>query len=645
MSQYNFIPPPQTSSVIPIVAPSSIDENNNNNSNNNNSNNKETKKVVSSTSTKRLCRNVIIHGYCKFENKGCEFNHDTNKSIVLPQQQNATSPENRYIAEHVHAPVFIPSSLSSATQDPTANTNNNTSIRNPAYRYSAPPSNSSSSSNNNSQFNQFGIHVPNFVPQQQSKYNPLLSNGHIDPYFYPPSFHHQSLNQYHKVPALLPHVANLLPHQRVAQSFLIPDNLNEQLIKRQEAAIQTKSARESGLPDEVHVYHSLYPLEEKAGKFFGHPSWLYKAICRTNGKPYVMVRIEGFRLVNEHAMAMVKEWKKIKHANIISIKEAFTTRAFGDSSLIFIYDYHPCSITLFEAYFTPQAQALLHARLQATGGTALPMPETTLWSFITQIASALKTIHAAGLSARTIDVGKVIMTSKNRLRLSCCGILDVLQYETASQKAPYYQQEDLLTFGKLIVSLACNSPQSFLNLPQSFEYISTFYSADLKNVVFYLLSKPSSLKTIDEVIRMIGPRLLHEVNSTQYYTDTLESNLGFELENSRLVRLLSKFGFINERPEFSDDPRWSETGDRYVIKLFREYLFHQINEVGVPVIDMSHVISCLNKLDAGVDEKILLTSRDDETSIIVSYKEIKDCINSAFNDLYSSFHTNNNKTK
>lgn len=144
----------------------------------------------------------------------------------------------------------------------------------------------------------------------------------------------------------------------------------------------------------------------------------------------------GFRLVNEHAMTMVKEWKKIKHANIISIKEAFTTRAFGDScklaisclyiymyiydthvlllALIFIYDYHPCSITLFEAYFTPQAQALLHARLQATGGTTLPVPETTLWSFITQIASALKTIHAAGLSARTIDVGKVIMTSKNR---------------------------------------------------------------------------------------------------------------------------------------------------------------------------------------------------------------------------------------
>lgn len=32
--------------------------------------------------------------------------------------------------------------------------------------------------------------------------------------------------------------------------------------------------------------------------------------------------------------------------------------------------------------------------------------------------------------------------------------------------------------------------------------------------------------------------------------DTLEAELMRELENGRLVRLLTKFGFINERPEF-----------------------------------------------------------------------------------------------
>ncbi|KAG1451275.1 hypothetical protein G6F56_008127 [Rhizopus delemar] len=497
-----------------------------------------------------------------------------------------------------------------------------TTSRDPTFRYSAPPS----SGNPFQSFN-LNPHVPDFT---QGYNPPMVSNGNMDPYFYTSSY---SPTQYHRGPPVLPHVANLLPHQKLAQSFLIPDNLNDQLLKRHDISIQTKSGKhmeqneeidaeiETGLPEEVHVYHSLCPLEDKPGQFFGHPSWIYKVI--------------RFRLVNEHTMTMVNKWKKIKHANIVSIKESFTTRAFGDSSLIFIYDYHPSSITLYEAYFTPQAQALLHARLQVAGGNALPVPETTLWSFMTQIASALKTIHAAGLSARTIDPTKILMTSKNRLRMSGCGILDVLQYDTTQQKTAFYQQEDFLNFGKLVISLACNSLQSFMSLPQSFEYITQFYSIELKNVVFYLLSKPCASKSIDKVIRMMSSHILHEVDSTQYYADTLESNLSLELENSRLVRLLSKLGFINERPEFSEDPSWSETGDKYMIKLFREFLFHQVNEVGVPVVDMGHVISCLNKLDAGVDEKILLTSRDDQTSIIMSYKEIKASINSAFNDIYN----------
>lgn len=33
-----------------------------------------------------------------------------------------------------------------------------------------------------------------------------------------------------------------------------------------------------------------------------------------------------------------------------------------------------------------------------------------------------------------------------------------------------------------------------------------------------------------------------------------------------------------------------------MIKLFRDYVFHQVNEMGVPVVDMAHVTSCLNKV-------------------------------------------------
>lgn len=50
---------------------------------------------------------------------------------------------------------------------------------------------------------------------------------------------------------------------------------------------------------------------------------------------------------------------------------------------------------------------------------------------------------------------------------------------------------------------------------------------------------------------------------------------------------------------FNLDPAWSETGDRYMLKLFRDYLFHQVTEEGRPWLDMSHIVQTLNKLDSG----------------------------------------------
>ena len=32
-----------------------------------------------------------------------------------------------------------------------------------------------------------------------------------------------------------------------------------------------------------------------------------------------------------------------------------------------------------------------------------------------------------------------------------------------------------------------------------------------------------------------------------------------------------------ERPEMCLDANWSEIGDRYILKLFRDYVFHQVS--------------------------------------------------------------------
>ena len=46
-------------------------------------------------------------------------------------------------------------------------------------------------------------------------------------------------------------------------------------------------------------------------------------------------------------------------------------------------------------------------------------------------------------------------------------------------------------------------------------------------------------------------------------------------------------------------------------------------------------ISLIFKLDVGTDEKIVLMSRDETNMLVVSYKDLKRCIEMAFNELMS----------
>jgi PAB-dependent poly(A)-specific ribonuclease subunit 3 len=96
---------------------------------------------------------------------------------------------------------------------------------------------------------------------------------------------------------------------------------------------------------------------------------------------------------------------------------------------------------------------------------------------------------------------------------------------------------------------------------------------------------------------------------------------------------MMKLMAINERYEFNGEQAWSENGDKYILKLFRDYVFHQVDRDGNPVLDPGHMIRCLNKMDVGTEEKVNLTSRDAQTTFIISYRELKKMFLSAFGEL------------
>jgi len=53
-------------------------------------------------------------------------------------------------------------------------------------------------------------------------------------------------------------------------------------------------------------------------------------------------------------------------------------------------------------------------------------------------------------------------------------------------------------------------------------------------------------------------------------------------------------------------------------------------------LDLAHVVQCLNKLDAGVTEKVKLSSRDQQNVLIVSYAELHRSLEQAFGELLRS---------
>lgn len=155
-----------------------------------------------------------------------------------------------------------------------------------------------------------------------------------------------------------------------------------------------------------------------------------------------------------------------------------------------------------------------------------------------------------------------------------------------------------------------------------------------KDVLKYLISdNGDSKKNIHDLTSHFYDKMFMVLESSQTYTEYMESVLSRELENGRLFRLVNKLNCIFGRIESRIDINWSESGTKFPIILFYDYVFHQVDSNGKPIMDLTHVLRCLNKLDAGIQEKLMLVTPDELNCIIISYKELKDLIESTFRSI------------
>ncbi|GCF00156.1 PAB-dependent poly(A)-specific ribonuclease subunit 3 [Zygosaccharomyces mellis] len=605
------------------------------------------------------CRNITIYGFCKKEKEGCPFKHDSNdytnvKAPTSAYGENSNSSFNPLVSSNTGSSTpkfnaktsasFTPMSAKTSSFVPlnSGSTNGIGSVAEPSWLSAVPqPSYVSPtynpyatgsftpSSSAGNPLNPMGI-TP---PDPATDFNLPIANtatamsiGQLPqadtdakvnlPIMYPPM---HSLLQYHLyAPDPPPHLrASLRPNERMVQDLFIPNELREQLVKRNLASLQIFPLG-GAIPSVVQDYFGLVPLDfnKNSGKkdsFMGHKNSLYKVFSNVDGKVYLLRRIHLVaNLEPSYISKTFHAWNNVDCNNVVKLVDLFLTTQFGDSSLCAVYDFYPMANSLYEDHFV--------------NFPLKPITQEYLWSYLVQLCNALNAVHSQGLVVDILDLHKVIVTgSPGRIKIADCGPLDVLK-AGKMRDITAEQQESFVKLGKLLIELATKlGPEGGA---QTESVDNLVVDERFKDVLKYLVSdKP---KSVTELTFMFHSKIFSVIDSSLAYAEYTEGVLSKELENGRLFRLICKLNFIYGRMEQRIDVNWSESGEKFPILLFYDYVFHQVDASGKNIMDLTHVLRCLNKLDAGVGEKVALVTPDEMNCIIVSYKELRDLIDITF---------------
>ena len=312
-----------------------------------------------------------------------------------------------------------------------------------------------------------------------------------------------------------------------------------------------------------------YALDlSKARSSFGYEIVAYKVVNRDDGLLYCLRRADNVRSVSHKIATTVTErWNT-------------ATTPAGTALLD-----HPGIVRFYKVFLQNRAVFFLHsfvpgARTMQERMAGVALPEPLLWSCVTQLAAALRAIHGANLACRTLQMRHVLCTNppdgtgRIRLKINCVGMIDALEFESRKVLADL-QEEDLRDLGRIVMSLATGTEVTRSTDPNDIRrcdmFVAQNYSRPLHNLVVQLLLPTSKPPPIFDVCTSIAPRAFDELDWQQSALDTTESVLSAEFDSARPLRLLLKMAFVHDRPELGMNRRWTESGDCYILKLFRDY--------------------------------------------------------------------------
>lgn len=340
--------------------------------------------------------------------------------------------------------------------------------------------------------------------------------------------------------------------------------------------VSLESMREMDPSDPRHKaipppFSNAFQLDEVSTRrsSFGYPTAVFKCLNQEDGHLYCLRRVDNVRSVSyKIASAVTDRWNQgailksglspVEHPGVVRFYRCFVS----NRAVFFLHQYIPGARTLFERFTS----------------TRVPMPEPLLWSCIVQLVAAIRAVHAGNLACRVLQLNHVLCTTEDvdriRLQINCLGVVDALEFESRKQVGEL-QLQDMRDLGRLILSLASGTEITRNSDNETMRrcdvYVGQNYSREIHNLAFSLVAPNANVPLIHDVCRAISGRVFDEMDLSRVAADKTETALAAEYESGRALRLLLKMGFVNERPEFGMNRRWTESGDCYVLMLFRDY--------------------------------------------------------------------------
>jgi len=407
------------------------------------------------------------------------------------------------------------------------------------------------------------------------------------------------------------------PPRRTLQTLGVPEH-----IRKHFQALDLEASREMEPADEMHkevptVFHSAACLDDLssaprgAAGAYGYPATVFKVVSRDDSQPYALRRLDGVRTTPAVADRVLQRWQHVRHPSVVALHDV----TLQHRAVFFRHEYHAGARTL----------------RQRCAADPAPPPEAAVWRLLAQMLLGLRAVHAQGLAFRTLGPTTILITPGMRARLGGGGIGDLLEFESP-RPAEELARDDVVKLGLAVLAMATRSASvPPAAAPSALAMLAQHCSPELHA----LLSRMAAgTMGAEDALVEAGHAVARELDVALATSDAMHAQLAMEYQSSRMLRLLIKMGWINERP--GDMAQWSESEGRYVLKLARDAIFHQVDANGAPVLDAGHVIQSLAKLDAGADEHVVLSSRDGKNLLVASYRDVRVALEEAFQELYSA---------